>query len=59
MIEHLKNNIRESLVGIPDNLPEIKGIQAKLPEAYEGKDDFNHLNSWLQGLMCHGLPSLT
>ena len=51
MIERLKNNIRESLVGIPDNLPEIKGIRAKLPEAYEGKDDFNHLNSWLQGLI--------
>ena len=26
MIKHLKNNIRESLVGISDNLPEIKGI---------------------------------
>ena len=33
MIETLRDHIRESLMGIPNNLPEIKGLQAKLPDA--------------------------
>jgi hypothetical protein len=38
-------------VGILDNLPELKGLCAKMPEAYKGKDDFNRLDNWLQGLL--------
>jgi len=51
MINTLRNHIRDSLMGIPNNLPEIKGLQAKLPEAYDGEDDFDCLNRWLQGLL--------
>ena len=51
MINALRNHIRDSLMGILNNLPEIKGLQAKLPEAYDGEDDFNCLNRWLQGLL--------
>jgi len=51
MIDALRNHIRDSLMGIPNNLPEIKGLRAKLPEAYDGKDDFDRLNRWLQGLL--------
>jgi hypothetical protein len=51
MIENLRRHIRDSLGGIPDNLPELKGLRAKMPEAYEGEDDFDWLNNWLQGLL--------
>jgi len=51
MIDTLRNHIRDSLIGIPNNLPEIKGLRAKLPEAYDGEDDFDHLDRWLQGLL--------
>jgi len=51
MIDNLRQHIRESLSGIPNDLPELKGIRAKLPEAYEGEDDFDHLDNWLQGLL--------
>jgi len=51
MIDALRNHIRDSLMGIPNNLPEIKGLRAKLPEAYDGEDDFDCLNRWLQGLL--------
>lgn len=51
MIDSLIKHIQESLKGIPDNLPEIKGLQAKLPESYEGEDDFNCLDKWLQGML--------
>jgi len=51
MIDALRNHIRDSLMGIPNNLPEIKGLQAKLPEAYDGEDDFDRLDRWLQGLL--------
>jgi hypothetical protein len=51
MIDGLIEHIRESLRGIPDNLPEIKGLRAKLPESYEGEDDFDRLDKWLQGML--------
>jgi hypothetical protein len=51
MIDGLIEHIRESLRGIPDNLPEIKGLRAKLPEPYEGEDDFDRLDKWLQGML--------
>jgi len=51
MIDALRNHIRDSLMGIPNNLPKIKGLQMKLPKAYDGKDYFNHLDRWLQGLL--------
>jgi len=51
MIENLRNHIRESLTGIPDNLPKLKGLCTKLPNAYAGKDDFDKLYIWLQGLI--------
>src|SRR5579864_7924666 len=51
MINNLMDHIRNSLMGVPDNLPEIKGLRAKLPEAYEGEDDFDRLDKWLQGLL--------
>jgi hypothetical protein len=51
MIDGLIEHIRESLKGIPDNLPEIKGLRAKLPESYEGEDDFDRLDKWLQGML--------
>jgi len=46
MINALRNHIRDSLMGIPNNLPEIKGLQAKLPEAYDSEDDFDRLDRW-------------
>jgi hypothetical protein len=51
MIDSLRDHIRTSLIGIPDNLPELKGLQAKMPDAYEGEDDFDHLERWLHGLI--------
>jgi hypothetical protein len=51
MIDSLRDHIRTSLMGIPDNLPELKGLQAKMPDAYEGEDDFDHLKRWLHGLI--------
>jgi hypothetical protein len=51
MIENLRHHIWDSLVGIPDNLPELKGLRAKMPEAYESKDNFDCLDNWLQGLL--------
>jgi len=43
MIESLKEHIRMLLIGVPDNLPELKGLCAKMPDAYEGEDDFDCL----------------
>ena len=51
MNEGLRNYIRDSLFGMPDDLPEIKGLRAKLPEAYTGEDDFKHFENWVQGLL--------
>ena len=51
MIDALRNHIRDLLMGIPNNLPEIKGLWAKLPEAYDGEDNFDCLDRWLQGLL--------
>ena len=51
MINNLLQHIRDSLVGIPANLPEIKGLRIRLSDAYEGEDDFDKLDSWLQGLL--------
>jgi hypothetical protein len=41
MINNLRQHIRESLTGIPNDLPELKVLRAKLPESYQGKDDFD------------------
>jgi hypothetical protein len=51
MIGNLIQHIRDSLIGIPCDLPEIKGLWAKLPKPYRGKDNFDHLDNWLQGLL--------
>jgi hypothetical protein len=51
MIESVRHHIRDSLVGVPFDLPEIKGLRAKLPDAYKGDDDFDRLDNWLQGLL--------
>ena len=51
MVDNLRRHIRESLTGIPNDLPELKGLRAKLPEAYQGEDDFDRLDNWLQGLL--------
>ena len=51
MIDNLIEHIREFLTEIPDNLPEIKGLQAKMPKPYEGEDNYDHLDKWLQGLL--------
>ena len=51
MNEGLRNYIRDSLFGMLDDLPEIKGLQAKLPEAYTGEDDFERFENWVQGLL--------
>ena len=51
MINNLLQHIRDSLIGAPANLPEIRGLRVKLPDAYEGEDDFDKLDRWLQGLL--------
>jgi hypothetical protein len=51
MIDSLKHHIWDTLSSIPYNLSEIKGLQANLPDAYEGDDNFNCLDNWLQGLL--------
>jgi hypothetical protein len=51
LIEGLWQHILDSLTEIPDDLPELKGLCAKLPRSYEGEDDFDHLDNWLQGLL--------
>ena len=51
MIESLKEHIRTLLIGVPDNLPELKGLRAKMPDAYKGEDDFDCLEKWLHGLL--------
>jgi hypothetical protein len=51
MIDSLQRHIRDSLSGIPGDLPELKGIRAKLPDPYKGEDDFDRLDNWLQGLI--------
>ena len=51
MINNLLQHIQDSLVGILANLPEIKGLRIGLPDAYKGEDDFDKLDSWLQGLL--------
>jgi len=51
MIESLREHIRTTLMGVPDNLPELKGLRARMPDAYEGEDDFDRLERWLHGLL--------
>ena len=51
MIENLRNHIRDSLMGIPDDLPELKGLHMKLPNSYGGDDKFDKLDNWLQSLL--------
>ena len=51
MNDGLRNYIRDSLFGMPNDLPEIKGLRAKLPEAYTGEDDFERFENWVQGLL--------
>jgi hypothetical protein len=51
MAQDLIKYIKDSLKGVPSDLPELKGLRAKLPDAYEGKDNFDHFESWLQGLL--------
>jgi hypothetical protein len=53
MIANLIRHIRESLSEIPHDLPEIKGLRAKLPDPYTGEDDFDILDNWLQNLLRH------
>jgi len=38
-------------MGVPDNLPELTGLRARMPDAYEGEDDFDRLERWLHGLL--------
>jgi hypothetical protein len=51
MTENLRQHIRDSLRGILEDLPELKGVCTKLPDAYNGEDDFDRLDNWLQGLL--------
>jgi hypothetical protein len=53
VIAKVIRQIRASLSGIQPNLPEIKGLRIKQPEQYAGKDDFDRLDNWLQGLLCY------
>jgi hypothetical protein len=41
------------LEGVPNDLPELKEVHAKLPVAYEGEDNFNCMDNWLQGILCY------
>lgn len=50
-IETLRNHIRESLGRTLTNLPELKGVRLKQPEAYEGEDDYDRLEEWLRGIV--------
>ena len=50
-IENLRDHIRESLGRTSSNLPELKGVRLKQPEAYEGEDDYDRLEEWLRGLV--------
>lgn len=50
-IEFLKEHIRMLLIGVPDNLPELKKLHAKMPDAYEGEDNFDCLEKWLHRLL--------
>jgi hypothetical protein len=47
MIDNLIHHVRDSLAGTAPDLPEIKGLRMKLPEAYTGKDDFDKMDNWL------------
>jgi hypothetical protein len=51
MTESLRLHIRNSLQGILEDLLELKGLCTKLPDAYNGEDDFDRLDNWLQGLL--------
>ena len=51
MIKSLKEHIRMLLIGVPDNLPELKGLRTKMPDTYEGEDNFDCLEKWLYGLL--------
>ena len=51
MIDNLIHHVRDSLAGTAPDLPEIKELQMKLSKAYTGKDDFDKLDNWLQGLL--------
>src|SRR5437879_11660482 len=50
-IENLRDHIRKSLGRALSNLPKLKGVHLKQPEAYEGKDDYDCLEEWLRGLV--------
>jgi hypothetical protein len=50
-IDKLRAHIRDSLISILDNLPELKGLHTKMLDTYEREDDYDHLNKWLQGLL--------
>jgi hypothetical protein len=50
-IKNLRDHIRESLGRASTNLPKLKGVHLKQPEAYEGEDDYDHLKEWLRGLV--------
>lgn len=43
-IDKLRAHIRDSLISILDNLPELKGLHTKMLDTYEGEDDYDHLN---------------
>jgi hypothetical protein len=47
MIDSLRCHIHKSLTGIPDDLLELKGIRAKLPDPYGGEDNFEQMDTWL------------
>jgi hypothetical protein len=51
IIDNLIHHVRDSLVGTAPDLPEIKKLQIKLSKAYIGKDNFDKLDNWLQGLL--------
>jgi hypothetical protein len=53
MIEGLCRHIHDSLIGIPGDLPVLKGVHTNLLDAFSGQDDFNHMDYWLQGLLCY------
>jgi hypothetical protein len=55
MIKSLRCYIRDSLVGVPFDLPEIKGLRAKLPNTYEGDKMMTTSTDWTIGCKaCYG-----
>ena len=53
MINNLQHHIWNSLAEAPDDLSELKGIHARMPKPYKGKDNSDKMDNWLQGLLCH------